>query len=38
MPSGLAALYVYEAQIPPVAETKIEGLSASSMASVMTAV
>ncbi len=24
--SGLAALYVYEAQIPPVAETKIEGL------------
>ena len=26
LPSGLAALYVYEAQIPPVAETKIEGL------------
>ncbi len=24
--AGLAALYVYEAQIPPVAETKIEGL------------
>ena len=24
--SGLAALYVYEAQIPPVAATKIEGL------------
>ena len=26
LPAGLAALYVYEAQIPPVAATKIEGL------------